>query len=53
MGHYQARVDRFSIQENGAGPAFSFTATFLGTGQVQVISKEIKKTNVGRYFSFN
>ena len=41
-GKGQAGVDRLSVHDDGAGAAFALRAPFLYTGEVQLISKDIK-----------
>jgi hypothetical protein len=40
-GEHEARSDRFSVQEHGAGSTDPVLATDVGPGQLQVLTEEI------------
>jgi hypothetical protein len=44
----QAGIHRTTIQKDGTGAAFAGTATFFGTGEVQVVPDDIEQPAVGR-----
>jgi hypothetical protein len=39
----EAGVDELAVDQNGAGSALAFAATFFGSGEVQIFAEDIKK----------
>ena len=42
-GQHQTGMDRFPVDDDGAGAAFSFAAAFLGPGHVEILPEEIQQ----------
>lgn len=48
-GRDEAGIDEVSVEQDGAGPALAFAAALLGSGETEILAKDVEETLHGRH----